>query len=151
MDQDNAFNRWGHPDRPRLRPDPGLCLRRLRDSYNAHINELFPRARCLVAYLVTAPGADASEELTKLRELAEDRGHFIGREVRDTLTCEPDERPGWLEVRRLIYCGFADGVVAPNQESVTKKFDLYEDQVRWFGERNALFLLDMQEAAGSKR
>ncbi|PJN32299.1 hypothetical protein CG747_43240 [Streptomyces sp. CB02959] len=125
-------------------------LQDLRASHNQCINELFPTPRGVVAYAVTADGNDGSKEFSQLRQQAQAHGHFDSHDAQDIRGCPPNERSGWETVRATVYEGFSNGVIVLEQETISSDLESYEQELRWFGERNALLLLVRAETK-SKR
>ncbi|MFK0295621.1 hypothetical protein ACIQU6_34850 [Streptomyces sp. NPDC090442] len=123
-------------------------MRSLRGSYNQHVKELFPRGHDrLVSYVIRPAGSDASTVQSQLRELAEAHGRHVAYDRTDLATGDLAYREGFQDVAGLVYKGWADGLLVPDQATLTLNFEVYEQVVRWFGERNAyLFLLNPEGA-----
>jgi hypothetical protein len=154
MDRDNEVRPWmpGNPIPARPPVYRGLYLQRLRETYNGAALDHLPtprRQRRVIAYALTEPGGTADRGLAVARALIESQEHAIAYELTDSLTpyASPHQRPGWIEARRLVYCGFADGIAVVNRLAVSRRDDEYEDEIRWIGQRPGLLLVAEPEAA----
>jgi hypothetical protein len=156
VDRDNEDIRpWMRGEPVPLRPRPtvhrGLYLKRLRLDYNGHALEHVPnrdRPRRLVAYAVNEAGGSADQGLAVVRALIAHEGYDVVHELTDTHAPQPPQhRPGWSEARRLVHCGFADGIAAVDRNAISRRDDEYEEEIHWIGQRPGLLLLAVPEAA----
>ncbi|MEU6756011.1 hypothetical protein [Streptomyces sp. NPDC046685] len=103
-------------------------------------------ARRLVAYALIRPGESSALALAEARRFAEREGHQVVRELADaTGPLDPARRPGYLEARRLILGGYAEGLVVRTRHDISTVEDEYEREIRDLGERFALVLLEQSE------
>ncbi|MFJ4684720.1 hypothetical protein [Streptomyces sp. NPDC088789] len=104
--------------------------------------------RRIIAYALTDTGGQVDHTLDAVRRLIEAQGHTVIHELTDVRAPHAlRRRPHWREARRLIASGFADGVAVLNRDALSIRDDEYEEEVAWFGERPALLLLVISEAA----
>ncbi|MGW6317564.1 hypothetical protein [Streptomyces sp. NPDC055099] len=156
MDRDNEDTRpWMHGEPVRLSPRPvvhrGLYLKRLRLDYNGKALEHLPnpdRARRIVAYAISEVGGSADQGLAVVRAVIANHGYDVVHELTDTHAPHaPQHRPGWAEARRLVHCGFADGIAVVDRNAISRRDDEYEEEVHWIGQRPGLLLVAVPEAA----
>ncbi|MFF4371454.1 hypothetical protein [Streptomyces sp. NPDC001594] len=84
--------------------------------------------------------------LAAARRFAEREGHQVVREFADaTGPLDPRRRPGYLEARRLVTAGYAEGLVVRSMRDISIDLDEYELEIRDLGERVALVLLEHAE------
>lgn len=149
MDEDNERERRFSSSRPV--ENRGLYLRRLRTSNNRAALENCTRPdrqRRIVAYALTRAGGSADEDLSTVRRLIEEKDYAVAHELTDTYAPHsPCTRPGYAEARRLVWCGFADGIAVVDRQAISAIDDEYEHELRWYAERPALVLLHTHEAA----
>ncbi|MER6432123.1 hypothetical protein ABT272_31030 [Streptomyces sp900105245] len=149
MDKDNEIQEWmrGRTRRPAVRR--GLYLMRRREQGNAvAIETPVSRKRRIIAYALIEAGGQVDHTMTSVRQLITRHGYDVVHELVDVNAAHtPLARPGWLEARRLVGTGFADGIAAMNREAVSVRDDQYEEELRWLGDRPALLLLVIPEAA----
>lgn len=121
------------------------ALGELREGYNRQSMRnvrMGDSSRRLVAYAAVGPGESTVVALAAARRFAEREGHQVVREIADgTGPLDPCRRPGYLEVRRLVLGGYADGLVVPSMSHISDVEEEYEEQIRDLGERFALVLL----------
>ncbi|MCY0940181.1 MULTISPECIES: hypothetical protein [Streptomyces] len=124
-------------------------LGELREDFNAEATarvRLGEVSRRLVAYALVAPGESPVVALASARRYAEREGHQMVREVADaTGPLDPCRRPGYLEARRLVMGGYAEGLVVRAMCDISAEPDEYEREIRDLGERCALVLLARPE------
>ncbi|WP_435279751.1 hypothetical protein [Streptomyces sp. 1222.5] len=149
VDRDNEEQEWmrGRTMRPPVHR--GLYLKRRRKQGNAvAIETPVSRTRRIIAYALTDAGGQVDHTMASVRHLITRHGYDVVHELIDVHTPhEPLARPGWLEARRLVSTGFADGIAVLNREAVSVRDDEYEEELRWLGDRPALLLLVIHEAA----
>ncbi|MEK0097733.1 hypothetical protein WDA79_04315 [Streptomyces sp. A475] len=153
MDRDNETDAWPTTgDRYATRPpvNRGLYLQRLRAASNQvaleHCNT--SRQRRIVAYALTSAGGVADDDLATVRRLIEEKGHVVAYELTDAYAPHaPLARTGYAEARRLVFCGFADGIAVLDRDQISMRDDEYEAELCWYSERPALVLLHRPEAA----
>ncbi|MFG2415115.1 hypothetical protein [Streptomyces goshikiensis] len=125
-------------------------LGEIREGFNAEATarvRLGDGSRRLVAYALVAPGESPMVALASARRYAEREGHQVVREVADaTGPLDPCRRPGYLEVRRLVMGGYAEGLVVGAMSDISAEPDEYEREIRDLGERYVLVLLARPEA-----
>ncbi|MEW1639832.1 hypothetical protein AB0469_37945 [Streptomyces sp. NPDC093801] len=124
-------------------------LGELREEFNAASTarvRLGDGARRLVAYAFVAPGESPVVALAAARRYAEREGHRVIREFADaTGPLDPRRRPGYLEARRLVSAGYAEGLVVRSMQDISIDLDEYELEIRDLGEKSALVLLERPE------
>lgn len=124
-------------------------LGELRKDFNAEATarvRLGDASRRLVAYALVAPGESPVVALAAARRFAEREGHQVVREVADAMgPLDPCRRPGYLEARRLVMGGYAEGLVVRAMGDISTETDAYEREIRDLGERYALVLLARPE------
>ncbi|MFG2483408.1 hypothetical protein ACGFSI_11705 [Streptomyces virginiae] len=124
-------------------------LGELREDFNAEATarvRLGDASRRLVAYALVAPGESPVPTLASARRYAEREGHQVVREIADaTGPLDPCRRPGYLEARRLVMAGYAEGLVVQAMRDISAEPDAYEREIRDMGERYALVLLARPE------
>ncbi|MGW7184147.1 hypothetical protein ACWGII_26000 [Streptomyces sp. NPDC054855] len=157
MDRDKEVRPLIHGEPVRLPPKPavhrGLYLKRLRLDYNGNALEHVPnpdRPRRIIAYAINETGGRADQGLAVVHDLIEREGYTVRHELTDTRTWAldaPQKRPGWVEARRLLHCGFADGIAAVDRNAISRSDDAYEEEIHWIGQRPGLLLLAVPEAA----
>ncbi|MGW2700818.1 hypothetical protein [Streptomyces sp. NPDC001340] len=149
MDQDNEVEAWMRGRTMRPAANRGLYLRRKRDQNNATALETeVHRRRRIIAYARTEVGGQVDHTMAAVRRLIEESGYDVVCELTDVQPPHaPLTRPGWAEARRLVATGFADGIAVLNQEAVSDRDNEYEDELCWLGDRPALLLLAIHEAA----
>ncbi|MEV0530074.1 hypothetical protein AB0I66_42380 [Streptomyces sp. NPDC050439] len=161
MDRDNEVRPWVPGSRPAQPPARrGLFLQRLREDYNAAALEHLPqppRQRRIIAYALTGPTGTADQGLALVRALIEREGHAVAYELTDSAqqpiwvngrrSQAPQLRPNWVDARRLVYCGFADGIAVVDRFAVSQNDDEYEEEIHWIGQRPGLLLIAGPEAA----
>ncbi len=129
----------------------GLYLQRLRTTNNRTALENCPRPerqRRIVAYALNHIGGSADDDLSTVRRLIEKKDYAVAHELTDTYAPHsPCTRPDYVEARRLVWCGFADGIAVVDRQAISTIDDEYEDELRWYAERPALVLLHTHEAA----
>ncbi|WP_330457463.1 hypothetical protein OIB37_11445 [Streptomyces sp. NBC_00820] len=114
--------------------------------------------RVLAYSLVLSRRAAPDDDWDTLQAEAEQCGYAIGVRLHDvavpteqyvyqaTSTASrgvytpPWQRPGWMEVRRLIRGGFADGVIVLNRHAISSDDNEYHAVIRDLGERCAAFI-----------
>ncbi|MGW3199227.1 hypothetical protein ACWDBD_32610 [Streptomyces sp. NPDC001118] len=148
MDIDNERDRrsgFRHLDaRP---PARGPWLQKTRLANNVFALERVTRQRRIIAYARIGAGGRADNELAAVRRLIEEHGHVVLGEVADVSAPHaPLSRDGWIEARRLVHAGLADGIAVLNRDAVSIRDQEYEDELLWLGERPALLLLVISEA-----
>ncbi|KOU62123.1 hypothetical protein [Streptomyces sp. IGB124] len=121
------------------------ALGELREGYNLQSMRnvrMGDGSRRLVAYAAVRPGESTVVALATARRFAEREGHQVVREIADaTGPLAPCRRPGYLEARRLVLGGYAEGLVVPSMAHISGMAEEYEEQIRDLGERFALMLL----------
>ncbi|MFG2972397.1 hypothetical protein ACGFYY_05245 [Streptomyces sp. NPDC048331] len=124
-------------------------LGELREDFNAEATarvRLGDASRRLVAYALVAPGESPVVALAAARRFAEREGHQVVRELADAMgPLDPSRRPGYLEARRLVLAGYAEGLVVRAMGDISAETDVYEREIRDLGERFALVLLARPE------
>lgn len=127
---------------------PALRLMRLRQSLNeAAFTHRPGRTRRVVSFVRAPLDADVAPIFDELDAEAGRRGWTVSRRIRDTSDEAPQKSPGWLETRKVIYEGFADGVVTPSRDHISADDEKYEHEVRFVCERPGFVVLLMPEAA----
>ncbi|MQY40648.1 hypothetical protein SRB17_86810 [Streptomyces sp. RB17] len=149
MGQDNEVEAWMRGRTMRPVTNRGLYLRRKREQNNAVALETpVKRKRRIIAYALTEAGGQVNHTMAAVRHLIAEQGYDVVHELTDVHAPHtPLRRPGWAEARRLVGTGFADGIAALNREAVSLRDDEYEEELRWLGDRPALLLLVIHEAA----
>ncbi|MER6075995.1 hypothetical protein ABT187_46110 [Streptomyces sp. NPDC001817] len=149
MDRDNEVQAWMRGLTMRPAVNRGLYLKRRREQGNAvAIETPVSRKRRIIAYALTEAGGQIDHTMASVRHLITQHGYDVAHEVTDVHAPHaPLARPGWLEARRLVATGFADGIAVLNREAVSVRDDEYEEELRWLGDRPALLLLVIHEAA----
>lgn len=153
MDRDNANNRrWTRlGERPVRQADPLARLLGFRTDGVRAATELarqngrIPR---VVRYLQT-PEREADAQFEALELVAHSR-HWL---VRDELCLDPDgpalleDRPGLKAMQRLLSAGFADGMVTPRYEHISRDLREYERFLKEMGNRGWFVALAMPETS----
>ncbi|MFC9280194.1 hypothetical protein [Streptomyces collinus] len=149
MDKDNEVQEWMRGRTARPAACRGLYLKRRREQGNAVAFETpVSRKRRIIAYALTEADGQVDHTMTSVRQLITQHGYDVVHELVDiNATHKPLARPGWLEARRLVSTGFADGIAVLNRDAVSVRDDEYEQELRWLGDRPALLLLVIPEAA----
>ncbi|MER6030664.1 hypothetical protein [Streptomyces sp. NPDC001851] len=149
MDHDNEVEAWMRGRTMRPVANRGLYLRRKRERNNAVALETpVKRKRRIIAYARTEAGGQVDHTMALVQRLIAEQGYDVVHELTDVHAPRtPLTRPGWTEARRLISTGFADGVAVLNREAVSVRDDEYEEELGWLGDRPALLLLVIHEAA----
>ncbi|MFJ2819357.1 MULTISPECIES: hypothetical protein [unclassified Streptomyces] len=138
MDRDNDFERLFHPDVPRISPDRNVQLMKLRREQMARRLETLRtcgRVPRVVLYARTLNGQSPHRSLAAAREFTERMEWQVGREAPFTdcrSLAAPEERFGWLQVKRYVKSGFADGAVVLTRAAVSTGLDEYETDLSWF-------------------
>ncbi|MFF8867891.1 hypothetical protein ACF08B_38285 [Streptomyces sp. NPDC015139] len=149
MDRDNEVDEWMRGRSMRPAAHRGLYLKRRREQGNAvAIETPVSRKRRVIAYALTEAGGQVDHTMISVRHLITRHGYDVVHELTDVhAPYKPSARPGWLEARRLVSTGFADGIAVLNREAVSVRDDEYEEELSWLGDRPALLLLVIHEAA----
>ncbi len=148
-DQDNEVEAWMRGRTTRPVANRGLYLSRKREQNNVVALETpLKRRRRIIAYALTETGGQVNHTMASVRRLIEEQGYDVVHELTDAHAPHaPLTRPGWAEARRLVGTGFADGIAVLNREAISVSDDEYEEELRWLGDRPALLLLVIHEAA----
>ncbi|MGW0764461.1 hypothetical protein [Streptomyces sp. NPDC002676] len=149
MDRDKEQQPWVRGITMRPLDNRGLYLKKQREQGNESALETpVPRKRRIIAYGLRSAGGQIDHTLASVRRLIEEQGYDVVHELTDVHAPHaPLTRRGWEKARRLVSTGFADGIAVLNREAISVDDNEYEEELRWLGERPALLLLVIHEAA----
>ncbi|MBX7551550.1 hypothetical protein K1Y78_26795 [Streptomyces sp. tea 10] len=149
MDKDKEPQPWVRGITMRPLDNRGLYLTRQREQGNESALETpVERKRRIVAYGLRSAGGQIDRTMESVRGMVTALDFEVVCELSDVHAPHaPLDRHGWNEARRLIQSGFADGIAVLNREAISVVDDEYEAELRWLGERPALLLLAIHEAA----
>ncbi|MEU6708627.1 hypothetical protein [Streptomyces wuyuanensis] len=151
MDRGNEFTRFSSGSgAPGIPIAPGLRLKRLRDELNSPVFAHRPRARTrrVVAYVRTLKGGDPAPLFQVLEDEASVRGWQVGHRLHDeTGPLAPQRSPRWLQARKLMHEGFADGVLVLDRSHISDNDAEYETELNFVADRHCFTALVVPEAA----
>jgi hypothetical protein len=149
MDKGNDRQAWMRGLTMRPPANRGLYLKRKREQGNeSALETLVRRKRRIIAYALRRADGQVDHTMASVRRLIEEQGYDVVQELTDVHSPHaPLTRRGWEEARRLVSTGYADGIAVLNREAISVEDNEYEEELRWFGERPALLLLVIHEAA----
>ncbi|MFF4504820.1 hypothetical protein [Streptomyces sp. NPDC001401] len=149
MDKDNDRQAWVRGLTMRPLDNRGLYLKKKREQGNdSALATPVQRKRRIIAYALQSAGSQVDHTMASVRRLIEEQGYDLVHELTDVHAPHtPLTRRGWEEARRLVSTGFADGIAVLNREAISVSDDEYEEELRWLGDRPALLLLVIHEAA----
>ncbi|MGA4960422.1 hypothetical protein [Streptomyces lavendulocolor] len=151
IDKDNQFIDAFSRSRGLREPaNSNAELRRLREWLNepvfAHRSSV--RACRVVIYVRTLPAQNPSLIFTTLRTEATQRGWHVGHELHDAIgQAAPQQCPQWLQARKFMHEGFADGVLVKDRNHISSYDDEYRYELHFVAERQCFTALLVPEAA----
>ncbi|MDT0459163.1 hypothetical protein RM550_26180 [Streptomyces sp. DSM 41527] len=147
MDRDNEYLSYGAP---RTSVAPELRLKKLRDRLNEPVFAYRPtaRPRRVISYVRTRAGEDPTRLFEQLDREAARRGWHVGHRLHDDNgAAAPQQSPDWLRARRLMHEGFADGVLAPDRDHISRDDDQYQAELAFVADSQCFTALVVPEAA----
>lgn len=150
MDRDNESMRFlGGSATPRVQAAPNLQLKRLRERLNEPVFAHRPiRPRRVIAYVRTLRGADSAPAFEVLAQEAAKRGWYVGHQFHDdTGPMAPQQSPRWVQARKLMHEGFADGVLVLDRSHISRDDSEYEIELTFVAECQCFTALVVPETA----
>ncbi|MCC2275445.1 hypothetical protein LKL35_08420 [Streptomyces sp. ET3-23] len=147
MDRENQADRRYRPDILHVAPDRNVRLMKLRREQMERRLEalrICGRVPRIALYARTVNGQGPDRSLAAAGEFAARMGWQVGRDqtFTDCISLRAlEDRYGWLQIRKHVTSGFADGVVALTRAAISPQLGEYETELNWLAMHSGFIAL----------